>query len=81
MLLNFAGVDVLALWIQPGGGQIGALVHVGEEDGGANSGSGVQAGTTIAMAASADLEVERAIDTVLLGSEDGSQMLSHGGRQ
>jgi hypothetical protein len=78
MLLYFTRVEVSPLWVHSGCGEVEALVHVGEEKGGADAGLVMQAGAAIAMAASADLEVEGAVDAILLSAEDGSQVLRHG---
>lgn len=72
MVLNLAGIDGLPLGIDAGGDHVGALVHVGEEEGGGDGGSVVEAGAAVPVAASSDLEVERAVHPVLLGAEDGS---------
>lgn len=72
MLLNLAGINGLALGVDSGGDHVGALVHVGQQKGGGDGRTVMEAGAAVAVAASADLEVERAVDTVLLGAEDGS---------
>lgn len=77
MVLDLAGIEVLGLGVDAGGEHVGALVHVGEEDGGADGGLGVEAGAAIAVPAGADLEVEGAVHPVLLGPEDGRQVLRH----
>jgi hypothetical protein len=81
-------LDLLRICDSLGGGHVhadvgavvGLLVHVGEDDGGADGGPVVDAGAAVAMAAGADLEVEGAVDAVLLGAEDGSEMLRHSPR-
>ena len=60
-----------------GGGVVRALVHVGEEEGGADGGAVVDAGATLSMPACPDLEVEGAVNAVLLRAEYGSQVLRH----
>ena len=60
-----------------GGAVVRALVHVGEEEGGADRGAIVDARTTVTMAAGTDLEVEGAVHAVLLCPEDGRKMLRH----
>lgn len=45
VVLDLAGVEGLALGVDAGVGEhIGALVHVGDEEGGADAGLGVEAG-------------------------------------
>ena len=56
---------------------VGLLVHVGEQYGGADGRLVVDAGAAIAMAAGPDLEVEGAVNAVLLRAEYGSQVLRH----
>lgn len=56
---------------------VGSLVHVGEKDGWADGGFGVESGTTVSMPASSDLEVERTVHSVLLSPKYGCQMLRH----
>ena len=53
------------------------LVHVREEDGLGVGGLDVLAGAAVAVAAGADFVVEAAVDLVLLGAEDGSEVVSH----
>lgn len=72
MVLNLAGIDGLPLGIDAGGDHVGTLVHVGEDEGGGDGGSVMEAGAAVPVAASSDLEVERAVHPVLLGTEDGS---------
>ena len=52
-------------------------VKILQHDGLAEGGLVVDPGTSLAVAAGADLEVEGAIDLVLLGTEDGGQVLRH----
>ena len=58
-------------------GVVRALVHVGEEECGADGGAVVDARATVSMPACPDLEVEGAVHPVLLGAEDGSEVLRH----
>lgn len=78
MFLDLAGLDWLAIGVDAGSNHVGALVHVGEEESGGNRGAIVEARAAVAVAAGADLEIEGAIDSVLLGTEDGGQVLRHG---
>ena len=57
----------------------GILVEVGEEDGLAVGGFDVFARAAVAVAAGADFVVEGAVDLVLLGTEDGGEIVGHGG--
>lgn len=77
MVLDFAGVKGLALGIDAGSDHIGALVHVGEEEGRADAGFGVETGATVAVPASSDLKVEGTVHPVLLRPEYRSQVLRH----
>lgn len=72
MLLNVAGVDGLALWVDAWGDHVGTLVHVGEKESWRNGGAIVEARATIAVPTSANFEIERTIHTVLLCAEDRS---------
>lgn len=72
MLLNLAGVDGVALGVDSGGDHVGALVHVGEDKGRGDGGAVMEAGASVAVAASADLEVEWAVNPILLGAENRS---------
>lgn len=67
----------MAVSVDAGGDHVGALVHVGEEEGGADAGLGVKTGAAVAVTASADLEVEGTVDPVLLRTEYGSQVFRH----
>ena len=69
MLLHLAGVDWLALGIDAWGDHVGTLVHVGEQECGADAGLGVEPRTPVTVPASADLEVEGPINSVLLRPE------------
>lgn len=55
------------------------LVHVRHEDGLRVGGLHMLAGAAITVSACADLVVEGAIDLVLLGTENGSEIVGHGG--
>ena len=54
------------------------LVEVWEEDGLAVGGLDVFARAAVAVAAGANFVVEGAVDLVLLGTEDGGEVVSHG---
>jgi len=77
------GVEVI---LQLGGvhlalGVVGrVLVQVRQQDGLRVRGLDVLARAAVAVSAGADFVVEGAIDLVLLGSEDGGQVVRHGGR-
>jgi hypothetical protein len=75
--LDGAWVDSVALGVDAGGDHVGALVHVGEEEGGADARLGVQARAAVAVPARPNLEVERAVHPVLLRPEYRSQVLRH----
>jgi len=55
------------------------LVQVGKEDGLRVGGLDVFSGAAVAVAAGADFVVERAVDLVLLGAEDGGEVVGHDG--
>ena len=57
----------------------GVLVEVGQEDGLAVGGFDVFARAAVAVAAGADFVVEGAVDLVLLGTEDGGEVVGHDG--
>lgn len=69
MLLHLTGVDGLALSIDPWSDHVGALVHVGKQQRGADARLGVEPRTPVTVPASADLEVEWAVNSVLLRPE------------
>ena len=69
MLLNLARVKGLALRINTGSHHVGALVHVGKEQGRADTRLGMKPRATVAMPASSDLKVEGAVNPVLLRPE------------
>ncbi|KAM1393945.1 hypothetical protein ACFX11_030175 [Malus domestica] len=69
--------DGLALGVDAGGDHIGSLVHVGEQDRGADAGFGVKSGAAVAVPTRPNFEVERAVHSVLLRPEYRSQMLRH----
>ena len=77
VVLDLARVDGVAVGVDAGGYHVGALVHVGEENGGTYAGLCVEARAAIPVPTGADLEVERAIDPVLLRSEYRCQVLRH----
>nr|GMD20402.1 hypothetical protein CR513_50792 [Ipomoea batatas] len=74
---NGETIDWVALGVDAGGYHVGALVHVGEEDGGADAGLGMEPGAAVAVTARADLEVEGAVHPILLRSEYRCQVLRH----
>lgn len=78
MGLDLLGIDGLTLGVDAGGDHVGALVHVGEEEGGADAGLGVKTRAAVAVPARADLEVEGAVNPVLLRPENRRQVLRHG---
>jgi len=77
VVLDLARVDGVAVGIDAGGYHVGALVHVGEENGGTYAGLCVEARAAIPVPTRADLEVERAIYPVLLRPEYRRQVLRH----
>lgn len=77
MLLDLARVEGLALGVDAGGDHVGPLVHVGQQQRGTDGWAVVQARAAVTVAASADLEIEGAVDAVLLCAEDGRQVLRH----
>lgn len=77
MLLDFARVEVAALWIHARRGKVEPLVHVGEEKSGTDGGLIVQPRAAIAMPACTDLEVKRAVHSILLRAKNGRQVLRH----
>lgn len=77
MLLNLPRIHILSGDLDSWSGIVRPLVHVREEEGGADSGTIVEARAAISMAASPDLEVEGAVHSVFLGTKDGSQVLRH----
>lgn len=78
MFLDLAGVDRLAIGVDARGNHVRAVVHVGEEKRGGDGGAIVETRTAVAVSAGADLEIEGAVNAVLLGTEDGGQVLRHG---
>lgn len=68
--LDLARVQGLPLGVDTGGDHVGSLVHVGEEEGWGDCGTVVETRATVSVTARADLEVERAVHSVLFGSED-----------
>lgn len=69
VILDLAGVKGLALRVNAGSDHVGALVHVGEEECGADAGLRVKPRASIAVPARADLKIERTVYSVLFGSE------------
>lgn len=79
VLLDVSGVEVgigLSLWRRVGE-HVGALVHVGEAESGADGRLSVEPGAPVAVPAGPDLEVEGAIHPVLLSPEYRSQVFRH----
>lgn len=70
VFLDLSGVDGLALGIDARGDHIGALIHIGKKESWRYCGAIVEAGATISVAACPDLEVEWAVNAVLLGAEN-----------
>ena len=70
MLLDLARVERLALGVDSGGDHVGSLVHVGEEEGRGDGGAVVDSRAAVTVTARAHLVVERAVDSVLLGTVD-----------
>lgn len=78
VILDFVGVKRLSLIrVNDRGNHVGSLVHVWEKKGWADGGFGVEPWTTVAMSASSDLEVERAVNPILLGPKYRCQVLRH----
>lgn len=73
VILQLAGVHLVL-------GIVGRiLVHVGHEDGLRVRGLHVFARAAVAVTACADLVIEGAIDLVLLGTENGGEVVGHDG--
>lgn len=70
VFLDLAWIDRLALGIDTGGNHVRALVHVRQKKGWRDGRAIVESRTPIAMTTGADLEVEGAVDAVLLSAED-----------
>lgn len=77
MFLHLFGIDGLSLRIDAGSNHVGALIHVREQDGGADARLCMETGAAVAVPARADLKVERAVNPVLLCTKNGRQMLRH----
>lgn len=77
MLLDFAWVDGVALWVHAWSYHVGALVHVGEKEGRGDGWAVVETRAPVAVTTRADLEVEWTVHAVLLGAENGSEVLCH----
>lgn len=79
VLLDVGGVEVgvgLSLWGRVGQ-HVGALVHVGEAECGADGGLRVEPRAPVTMPASPDLEVEGAVHPILLCPEYRRQVFRH----
>lgn len=77
VFLHLFRVDRLALSVDAGSNHVGTLVHVGEQERGADARLRVEAGAAVAVPARADLEVEWTINPVLLSTKNGRQVLRH----
>lgn len=77
MGLDLLGVEGLALRVNTRGDHIGALVHIGQQQCGADAGLSVETGATVSVPARADLEVKWAVHPILLGPEYRRQVLRH----
>ncbi len=73
VVLQLAGIHLVL-------GIVGwVLVEIGEEDGLRVGGLDVFSRAAVAVAARANFVVEGAVDFVLLGAEDGGEVVGHGG--
>lgn len=71
---------LLLAWVHLALGVVGwVLVHVGHEHGLGVGWLDVLSGAAVTVSACADLVVEGTIDLVLLGTEDGGEVVGHGG--
>lgn len=77
MFLHLFGINRLALSVNARSNHVGALVHVGKQKRGANTGLRVETRATVPVPTRADLEVERAVNSVLLRPENRRQVLRH----
>lgn len=77
VFLHLFGIDGLSLRVDAGSNHVGALIHVREQDGGADARLCMETGAAVAVPARADLKVERAVNPVLLCTKNGRQMLRH----
>jgi len=82
VLLQFARIrllDVSMLIHAAVKSSVWRLVHVGEQQRLTCCWPIVKTGAAVAMAAHSNLEIKRTIDSIFLGSKDGSEMLRHDG--
>ncbi|MED6192819.1 hypothetical protein PIB30_013710 [Stylosanthes scabra] len=77
VLLDLARVERLAVRVDAGGNHIGALVHIGQKERRGDRRAVMETGAAVAVAARPDLEVERAVNAVLLCAENGCKVLRH----
>jgi len=77
VVLDFARVDGVVVGVDAEGYHVGALVHVGEQNGRAYARLRVEERAAITVPARADLEVERAIHHDLPRREYRCQVLRH----
>lgn len=77
VLLDPAGINGLPLGIHSRRDHVRPLVHVGKQQSGRDCGPIVEPGTAIPVTASSNLEIERAVNPVLLRTKNGSQVLRH----
>lgn len=77
MRLQRIGGDRLTLGVDTRSNHVRALVHVREEESRRDSRAVMESRAAISMAASTDLEVERAVHTVFLCPENRRQVLRH----
>jgi hypothetical protein len=82
VLLQFARIrllDVSMLIHAAVKSSVWRLVHVGEQQRLTCCWPIVKTGAAVSMAAHSNLEIKRTIDSIFLGSKDGSEMLRHDG--
>ena len=72
VLLDLARVEGLAICIDTGGDHVGSLVHVGEEECWGDGRTVVETRAAVTVTASANLEVEGTVHSVLFGTKDRS---------
>ena len=70
MVLDLARIKGLALRVNAGGDHIRSLIHVREKKCRADAGLSVKPGAAISMSAGSNLEVEGAVNPILLRSEN-----------
>lgn len=77
MVLNLLRVKRLALGIDSGRDHVRALIHVGKHYGWTDARLRVEARAPVSVTAGPNLEVKRAVHSVLLRPENRRQMLCH----